>query len=135
MNQTDADIARVVAKMRRAPEQLKRALVLEAVSRVVRRTPVDTGRARGNWQVTMSAPGDGYEWDRYDRSGTVALAQAQTVNAPIGVPVYIVNNLPYIERLEHGWSKQAPAGMVGITAVEIQPLADQIALRIQGSPA
>jgi hypothetical protein len=32
---------------------------------------------------------------------------------------YIQNNLPYAERLENGWSKQAPHGMVKITLYEL----------------
>ena len=33
---------------------------------------------------------------------------------------YLVNNLPYIRRLEQGWSQQAPAGMVAVTVSEFQ---------------
>lgn len=40
--------------------------------------------------------------------------------------IYIANGLPYILRLENGWSKQAPAGMVAITLAELPSLAGQI---------
>jgi hypothetical protein len=36
----------------------------------------------------------------------------QTVRVAVGDLYYLTNNLPYIERLEYGWSKQAPGGMV-----------------------
>jgi Fe-S cluster assembly ATPase SufC len=31
-----------------------------------------------------------------------------------------IDDLPYIERLGLGWSKQAPAGMLGVTLAEFQ---------------
>jgi hypothetical protein len=40
---------------------------------------------------------------------------------------YITNNLPYAWRLEHGHSKQAPAGMVGLTVVEFAGIVDKAA--------
>jgi hypothetical protein len=40
--------------------------------------------------------------------------------ADAGDIVFLVNNLPYGPRLERGWSKQAPSGMVGITVAEFQ---------------
>ena len=35
---------------------------------------------------------------------------------------YITNNLPYAERLEYGYSQQAPAGMVRVTAARFREL-------------
>ena len=32
-----------------------------------------------------------------------------------GQTIYMVNNLPYARRLEYGWSKQSPSGVVRIT--------------------
>jgi hypothetical protein len=31
--------------------------------------------------------------------------------------IYLTNALPYARRLEYGWSKQAPSGMVRISAM------------------
>jgi hypothetical protein len=76
-----------------------RALVLDIFRNIQIRTPVDTGRARGNWQVEFN--------------GT----QEAT----------IYNNLPYIERLENGWSQQAPAGFVRVTLSEFERKLNQAA--------
>jgi hypothetical protein len=35
----------------------------------------------------------------------------------LGGVIYLTNSLPYAQRLEHGWSKQAPTGMVRKSAV------------------
>jgi hypothetical protein len=91
---------------------------------VVNKTPVDTGRARGNWQTTLGTPATG-EIEREDGSRapsnvsyTEGLPTIEQVPA-FGV-IWLSNNLPYIERLENGYSQQAPNGMVSTTVTEIQ---------------
>lgn len=97
-----------------------RRISLEALRKIVRRTPVDTGRARGNWQTSVGAPVDGVLYVD-DKSGGGAIARGD--NATDGLKpfttVWIANNLPYIEPLENGHSQQAPAGMVGVTLAEL----------------
>ncbi|NBT33816.1 MAG: hypothetical protein EBT13_18445 [Rhodobacteraceae bacterium] len=38
--------------------------------------------------------------------------------------IYIQNNLPYANRLENGWSGQAPQGMVALTVAEVSAAFD-----------
>jgi hypothetical protein len=41
---------------------------------------------------------------------------------------YITNNLPYAERLEYGWSGQAPSGMIRLSLAEFeQVLREEVA--------
>jgi hypothetical protein len=78
----------------------------------VQASPVDTGRFKGNWQVTYGVPAASVR-DILDKSGAVSGAEvAKVMSLPAGGVVYLANNLPYAQRLEYGWSKQAPAGMV-----------------------
>ncbi len=80
---------------------------------VVLATPVDTGRARGNWQVGVGVAMRG-ELDRLDTSGNATIAE-NTVRAKtrkLGQDIFISNNLPYIVSLNEGSSSQAPAGFV-----------------------
>jgi hypothetical protein len=54
--------------------------------------------------------------------GAASMTQALTALAslaPYSI-AYIQNNLPYAQRLEDGWSKQAPAGMVALSLAELQ---------------
>ena len=101
-----------------------RVIALEALKRIVSRTPVDSGRARMNWNVSIG--GDSFEvTTAVDPSGSVAISRGSQVIATYeqqtGFPVItIYNNLPYIHRLETGYSDQAPQGMVAITAAELQ---------------
>lgn len=90
-----------------------RRLALGALSGVVLRTPVDTGRARGGWGVSLGSP-SGEEDRSQDKSGSVVLAAGAVV---IGQhkgyqQIVIDNNVPYIGRLNDGHSGQAPAGYV-----------------------
>lgn len=113
-------------------------IILEALSRVVKKTPVDTGRARGNWQVTIGSPATG-TLDIKDRKrrkpGTPAprtatrdaAAAQERALATISslqpfASVWISNNLDYIIYLENGSSKQAPNGMLSVTVEELRAM-------------
>lgn len=103
-----------------------RQIALEATRRIVLRTPVKDGGARGNWQVAIGGAG-GDTLERLDPSGGAAVSAAAGALAAYaaveGFPVIaIYNNLPYINRLETGYSDQAPAGMVAVTVAEFQGL-------------
>lgn len=80
------------------------------------------GRFRGNWQVTFDRPAVG-AIDRVDKAGTATLAAGREVLAHYDSSAYgsiwFTNNVPYAQRLEYGWSKQAPAGIVRVVAAEI----------------
>lgn len=87
---------------------------------VAERSPVDTGRFRGNWQFTKDTiPGGTLERD--DKDGSLAAAEAlKALVTPLGGVTYYTNNLPYAQRLENGYSGQAPAGMVRVSIVEFK---------------
>lgn len=129
---TSRDVARVKRKLGENADRLLRGLALEATKRIVMRTPVDTGRARGNWNVSIGSV-DQSTTERTDPAGTVTISQAgaKLRGAKFGDVIYISNGLPYIRRLEYGWSDQAPNGMVRLVAAELQPIADQIARRVR----
>ena len=80
------------------------------------------GRFRGNWQVTFDRPAVG-AIDRVDKAGTATLAAGREVLAHYDSgeygSIWFTNNVPYAQRLEYGWSKQAPAGIVLVVAAEI----------------
>lgn len=108
-----------------------RKISLEIFSRIVLKSPVDTGRFRGNWQVSIgSTPNGTLELD--DRNGTATITQAAAslmgVNA--GDIVYLANNLPYAMRLEEGYSLQAPQGMVSLTVQEFSDIVGKIGIEL-----
>jgi hypothetical protein len=99
-----------------------RKVALAIDQTVVMGTPVDTGRARSNWMVTVGAPSDAVisayapgEGGNTAASNTAAaLEQGAAVIAGYagGSSIHLTNNLPYIARLNDGYSAQAPAGFV-----------------------
>lgn len=130
---TRQDIRRVAALMRQRSSKFTRALILEADRRIRFRTPVRTGRARGNWNIAIGRA-DFSTSERTDKSGAEGTARALAVTATPAVAresTYLVNGLPYIDGLEHGTSKQAPAGMVKVTVAELRPLVERIAAKVR----
>lgn len=90
-------------------ERITRAIKLELFSGVILDTPVDTGRARGNWQTSTGYP----KTSTVERQGANAsLNEIRNNLGGLDSATYLTNNLPYIERLEFGYSQQAPSGMV-----------------------
>lgn len=120
-----------------------RRVVLEMATRIIVRSPVDTGRFRANWRVYSEVRGPilpvsaavGAEAARtgdfksavakVDPTGerTIAEIKAALNAGKFSRRWVISNNLPYAWALEHGHSKQAPVGMVGLTILEFGPIA------------
>ncbi len=100
-----ADIAAFANKAGASLDKTVRMVTLELFGSVIRATPVDTGRARGNWQTTVGSAASG-ELD--NRSESSALSELQQNAGGVGTVTYLSNNLPYIKRLEEGWSTQSP---------------------------
>lgn len=93
-----------------------RKIILDLDRRVVLDTPVDVGRARGNWFPSLNAPSNEVDPDARDPSGSAALARinAMLASVKLGDMAWLSNNLPYILPLENGHSRQAPDGMVDV---------------------
>ena len=98
---------------------------LQAIRRIDMRSPVDTGRFRANWTLSIGEP-SATVLAVDDPSGGATVAR--NVSALEAYPkdtfpaIYLQNNLPYAEPLEAGHSKQAPGGMVAITQAELAAL-------------
>ena len=100
----------IVARANGHVDNKIRAATSEVFSNIIQMTPVDTGRARGNWQCTIGSPFMGE-----DDSGSVMKANS-VIPRRAGSVVYLTNNVPYIGKLEYdGHSRQAPAGMVRVS--------------------
>lgn len=115
------DLSRFIKKTTTNVDAKVRVICLDLMSGIVLKTPVDTGRARANWQASIGSPrSDTTTSTDKNGSGTIA-ANADVVARAPGNIFWLTNNLPYISRLEYeGWSNQAPRGMVRITIDEVQ---------------
>lgn len=117
----DSQRREILLEIERVIERVVRVIVVNAVAELREATPVDTGWARANWVPQVGVPvfrpygaypgKGGTAQDGFSERG---LAQVAIWRFGHG-PVYIVNNVPYIERLNDGSSRQAPAGFVQIS--------------------
>jgi len=125
------DLAKFEAKTSQKLDLAVRKIALELFQRIILKTPVDTGRARANWQVAIGAlPNGTLQLDDKSGQATISAATAKTAGVEAGDVIYLVNNLPYIETLEEGRSTQAPAGMVALSVQEFQAIANQVGLEL-----
>lgn len=121
------DVSAFVRKTEAKIETAIRKIAIDVFTEVVLMTPVDTGRARGNWQVAIgSIPSGTLELDDKDGTATIAKVQADALGLKAGQSIYLVNNLEYITALEFGHSKQAPSGMVRLTVQRWVPIVEKV---------
>lgn len=100
----------------------RRAICVELFKSVVMDTPVDTGRLRGNWQLTINSPNYS-EIERTEKNWSAVVAQETQDLGRLVDTVHMTNNLPYAHAIEYGHSKQkAPAGMVRKNVARIKSL-------------
>lgn len=97
-------------------DKLVRKVAVAVDAAVVYGTPVDTGRARSNWQVELSAPAKGMVETLGPGAAQQSIDNANLViakyNRDTATEIHLTNNLSYIGKLNDGWSAQAPAGFV-----------------------
>jgi len=105
------------------PEKILSAtkeIALDVLDGVAAVTPVDTGRARANWNVAIGLAADTSVTDDENRDsvaeGAAVLAKLKPFQAAT-----ISNNVVYIGALERGHSDKAPVGMLGVTLDGIRP--------------
>jgi len=96
--------------------QRVRVIALAMLNEIVLRSPVDTGRFRGNNIVSVGAPVYASS-ENLDPSGSETIQRGLSVMSGLEpyTQVYIQNNLPYATGLEDGHSKQAPGGVYAVS--------------------
>lgn len=121
------DVAKYAESIGKSLDETGRAIALELMGSIIKDTPVDTGRARGNWQASIGTPASG-EVDRLGEAAALSELNGAVSEFGAGKVIYLANNLPYINRLEYdGWSDQAPAGMVRKNVARIQQIVSKAA--------
>ena len=104
-----------------------KGVYLAGLTNVIKETPVDSGRARNNWFLSVSSPSTKIT----SVSGSANFNQLNKLpKRVLNRKLYFTNNLPYITTLEYGgfpipggdltiggFSKQAPNGWVRSTLI------------------
>ena len=93
-----------------AVDDTLRKVALVANQTLIMATPVDTGRARANWQVSIDTEIEG---EIGDTNAQAAITRnAEVIRGYRNGAIILQNNVPYIGALNNGSSAQAPAGFV-----------------------
>lgn len=118
-----ADVRRFTEKTEKGIDKTVRAITFALFREVIQRTPVDSGRLKGNWQVSIGAPANGTVTTT-DKSGATTITSMAAGMGGWGSTTYLANNLPYAHRIEYdGWSHtKAPAGMVRVSLARINSI-------------
>ena len=125
-----------------ALDEAVRRIALRVWEELVARTPIDTGRAQAGWVTNLDEPSD------HVPPGIAASALAQRqgqrragetpgrIVPPPQPPdlsaatarnrIFIVNNVLYAVELDHGSSRQAPAGIVAVTMAQVRAELEEI---------
>jgi hypothetical protein len=105
-------------------EEFIRKAAIEIYARVTIKSPVDTGRFKGNWNVSFGTQNYSINTNATSSPYRAVADDIEEIGARLDSffgdgSIFISNGLPYAARLETGtWSKQAPQGMVEITLTE-----------------
>lgn len=119
------DMSKFTAKTEKQLSQIVRKTAIGLFSAVMKGTPVSSGRARGAWMFSVN---------KFDNTTPIDIRSDSVVQSEIiagassykaGDTLTFANNVDYIERLEYGWSKQAPQGMVRLNVMRFQTYINQ----------
>ncbi|EIC9734204.1 HK97 gp10 family phage protein [Salmonella enterica subsp. enterica serovar Enteritidis] len=126
------DVSKFVEKAKKNPEKVIRQVSIKLFSAIIKASPVDTGRFRMNWMASGGTPADGTT-DATDKAGPTATSNAANfvLNAADWHTFTLTNNLPYAQRLEYGWSQQAPQGFVRVNVSRFQQLLNEEASKVK----
>lgn len=109
--------ARVRKRAREVPKsanQIVKTVALAINNKVILATPVDTGRARGSWFASINSPYSGQLPEgQHGMGGQRIAGNAALINRMSGEQdIYITNNVRYMQFLNAGSSRQAPANFI-----------------------
>ena len=92
--------------------RLQRGMAITLLNNIQLLAPVDEGTYRGSTVVSFGSPDYRYTENIGGMSIAFSAIDGLTPNA---LPtIFVQTNSPYAERLESGWSKQAPSGVYGL---------------------
>lgn len=122
------DLAKIAARNKAKLLKVAQNSLMRIGGRIVVMSPVRDGIFKNNW---MSAYGgiDSNTTDSMDATGSQSIGRldAKLNGLAAGQMFYFTNSLPYAEKLEYGYSQQAPAGMVRLSVANWQTIvADEV---------
>jgi hypothetical protein len=120
------DVSKWVEKAKGRADGVVRKVAFDMGAQIVDKSPVDTGRFRGNWFMGVDVR-PSVSTEDTDKTGEKTTARMKLLGPQIfaGSVVYVANNLAYSMKLETGYSKKAPQGMVRVTVENYPGVVEQ----------
>jgi len=139
------NLAKIIEQAKENGAAIARKIALELETRVILKTPVDTGMLRNRWSVSLNSI-DNAEYGA-DKTGQESISRAlgELSSFKLGDTIWITNNLPYMQNIEfglygkgksatsktiNGYSSQAPQGVIRITFKEVSSALEDIARKV-----
>lgn len=117
----DPQVSFVLRDLGTTIENIVTKVTRKITNRLLETTPVDTGWARANWLPSVGTPilqdltserPSRNEILAVEAEGQAALNRITSTYTLVQGNVFITNNVPYMQELNDGSSKQAPKGFV-----------------------
>lgn len=126
------DLQKIAARNKQKLLKVAQNSLMRVGGSIVAKSPVDSGRFKNNWLAAYGAA-DTSTTESIDKSGSQAIGRldAKLNGLAAGQVFYFTNSLPYAERLEYGWSEQAPSGMVRLSVANWQTIVAQEVARVK----
>jgi hypothetical protein len=122
----ERDISGFAKEINVAVEKVVIKLALDIHTKFSRRTPVDTGRARASWDIKEGSPSS-----FVPPEGSYGAPRPQDGGNLTGTDlVFVTSAIHYMQFLNQGSSKQAPAQFIEIVIAEVQVEFDAIVASI-----
>ena len=135
------DLQRFATKTNEKSDLLVGSTVIRVSGELDRRSPVGDasywkhkppkgyvgGRFRGSWNLGVDAIPPNFETIDPTGAETQGRIIATVPQQAAGKVYYLVNQVPYAQRIEEGWSRQAPQGLVELTAISWQRIVNEAA--------
>jgi len=115
MDETDRAIEEAKRLIKVKTLEVMKKIAIRVMQTIILATPVDTGRARGNWLVSLGSLSKEVRKDAKDTTGGATIGEnTSKISSSVKAEddIHISNNLDYIIPLNEGHSAQAPAGYV-----------------------
>lgn len=112
---------KIAAIMKSNVAQVMQIATVEFYRQVIISTPVDTGRARNGWNITIGVPSETVPPEgKYSMPNIAQHGLETIISVTPDQVIYITNRVHYIEKLNGGSSRQAPARFVELAAERVQ---------------
>lgn len=147
--QFEKDMVDWVEESKQAIQDQTKMILVEIATRLVNRSPIGNpalwkkqppwipknylpGTFKNNWVLGVDVEADDI-FVSQDTSGAKSITRIALAipRWAAGHYYYFSNNLPYAQRIEDGWSQQAPAGVVARTEQEYSDIVDEVKLRYE----